>query len=431
MEAHVRTLFACTIVAVGCLTATSRALAQEEPSSPLTAATEAEPAVSLTEQAVPGFPALPIAHPRAARPPAQSAQYQMARQPAEVEEVAPQAAAPQSAAIPPQYMEQPWTDEPVYEESYGPEVGPQHGWDEWGHSHDGCQCNYCCNPWRFSVDFLSMQPRFSGQDFAIIDPNTDSQPDGRFATLDASRAGGLQLYFGRELMDGWDTMIRYTYLSSNDSQFVQAPTGGQLWATMAHPNTVNVANTANAGLKFKYHVLDAELGHDLSLAPNLDTRIFGGSRFAWIDHDISVIYNGSDATFDQILSPLKFTGYGLRLGGQTKYRLPAGWSLFGEASTGLLVGTIDTGLFESSNHSTSTVVNVSDRQTFGTPVLELGIGASRNWGPWEIQAGYRFTQWFNVLQHRDFSDDLHSGKSIQRNSDLMLDGFFVGLGLGR
>jgi hypothetical protein len=64
-------------------------------------------------------------------------------------------------------------------------------------------------------------------------------------------------------------------------------------------------------------------------------------------------------------------------------------------------------------------------------VLDVGIGASRTWGPWELRAGYKLTQWFNVLQRRDFADDLHSGKSVVRSSDLMLDGFFVGLGLGR
>ena len=48
-----------------------------------------------------------------------------------------------------------------------------------------------------------------------------------------------------------------------------------------------------------------------------------------------------------------------------------------------------------------------------------------------MRAGYKLSHWFNVLQRRDFADDLHAGKAVTRSSDLMLDGFFVGLELGR
>lgn len=311
------------------------------------------------------------------------------------------------------------------------DVGPWH--DE---NCPGCEtcdvvvCDVARTPWFISGDYLNMAPRRTAFDFALVDPDTDGAPEGAFALAEHERASGVQFGFGRRLYDGWELALDYSYLNSSDRQSTQAPAGGQLWTTLTHPNNVVLANSAQADVDFKYSVVDLELARRRDVGRSLEMRWFGGWRFAWIDQELDVLYNGGDANASLVSNPLNLTAYGLRAGARGDWRLNSCWSIFGEANGSLLVGTFDSRLTETDNAGADIVVDVTDRVTRGLPVLELGFGITRRVGPWRIQAGYRLAQWFDLVESPAFVDDLHAGKSSSRTSDLSLDGFFAGLALG-
>ena len=64
-----------------------------------------------------------------------------------------------------------------------------------------------------------------------------------------------------------------------------------------------------------------------------------------------------------------------------------------------------------------TILDFSDSYHQAIPVIETAAGVAWSYGMWQFAAGYELTNWFNLAE-------------IDRASyDLLLDGFFVRLGV--
>lgn len=143
--------------------------------------------------------------------------------------------------------------------------------------------------------------------------------------------------------------------------------------TVANPNLVTARSTINC------NVFTLKYGQSINLGNKTRLKLFGGLRYADINHNENVIYNYSkfDPTDIVITGPSElsitlntttdftetidqhcdFKGVGPEFGADVSYYLCWGFGLVGTLSTSILVGAIDSGLNEAFERSlTATIV---------------------------------------------------------------------------
>ncbi len=278
-------------------------------------------------------------------------------------------------------------------------------------------------------DYLLMQPRRRALDFAIVDPNTDGKPQGSIESLSLDSTSGLRIGGGYQLPnDGWEIGAYYTYLHSHTNQLLNAPTGGTLYATLTHPGFVDAVDSAAGFANLNYNVLDVELAHLCRVSDTFGVRLCCGGRFAWIDQDLSVFYNGQSAFQSQVTSPVNFDGAGLRFGAEGQWTIFRRLNLFAHGYGSLLAGDFRTCLHETNNAGASVITDVDERFRKMVPVAELGLGVAWQ-GDWlHLRVGYEMVNWFGLIDSPDFVHD-YTNKLSRRTSDLSLDGLAVELGV--
>lgn len=282
----------------------------------------------------------------------------------------------------------------------------------------------------FRAEYLFLKPRRRSMDFAIIDPNDQGAeiPEGSIESLEWERRSGFRAGAGYVLPgSGWDIGFVYTYLHSNDSRSLVAPANGTLLTTLSRPGAVDEVTAASASASLDYDVLDFELGTKVVQSPFSTIRVFGGPRMAWIDQKLSAQYDGNTAVQSEASAPLLFDGYGMRMGGEGNFAMGGGFSFFTRASGSLLVGDFRTRLLETNSAGNTLVADISEKYEKVVPVAELGVGLAWQRGNFRVTAGYEITNWFGMVESRDFVDDWHESRMSTRTSNLSLEGFFFQL----
>jgi hypothetical protein len=277
-------------------------------------------------------------------------------------------------------------------------------------------------------DFLRL--RRSNSDYAIVDPNTDTVPEGPVQSLNdpmqsGFRAGG----FYRPRGASWDIGFTYSYFQSIAAETTVAPPGGLLYATQTRPGVIETVDTATANTQLDYNVFDIEFGRTFAIDQSVAVRALIGVRVADIGFDSLTLYDGRDAALARVASGFQFTGAGLIIGGEAQWTMTRFISIFGRARGGLIVGSNDSRLRETNNDSTVLDTDITQHSRQLVPLLEMSLGASVHYGRFELRGGYEIANWFQLMTQPDFTDDIHKGKIVQRQSSLGLDGFFVQLGV--
>jgi hypothetical protein len=273
------------------------------------------------------------------------------------------------------------------------------------------------------VGYLLMKPRRRALDFAIIDPNNSGTSVGSIESLGWDWESGIRIGGGYRLPGpGWEVGLYYNYLHAHGQESITSPPGGVLYATLTRPGMIQEVNSADGNTGLNYHVLDAEFGRSFCISDSFSLRIFAGGRFAWIDQNLDVLYDGGDAKMAQVSSPIDFEGAGVRLGAEGRCNVSWGFNLYARGSGSLLVGDFRTQLLETNNAGATTDVNVSEHFEKLVPVLELGLGVGWQYRNFQVSLGYELTNWFGLVDSPDFPDDVHPGKIARRVSDLSLDG---------
>jgi hypothetical protein len=239
------------------------------------------------------------------------------------------------------------------------------------------------------------------------------------------RIGGGYQWAG----DGWGVAAYYTYLHSSAIDTVGRPTGGTLFATLTHPGGIDQIGTATATAGINYNVLDVEVGRCFVLGDNFWLRAFGGGRFAWIEQNLDAYYNGVDANFAAVHSPVDFEGGGFRVGAEGKWKGRWGLSLYARASGSLLSGDVRTRLTQTNNSGATTTVDVVDNFQKIIPVADMGMGVEWDYRNVQVRVGYEMTNWFDLIDSPDFTDDVGAGHAGRRTSDLSLEGLAVQVGM--
>lgn len=288
-----------------------------------------------------------------------------------------------------------------------------------------------------SVEALFLEATSSDlQDFAVVDEGDAFVVGGELAAAEYDDETALRysLIYGLP-NSSVDVGVRYTSFGMSGFESVERPEDGFLLATLANPAENEQAETASANIRLGYSVTDVEVGYTFEAGESLDVRLFGGLRFADIDQDAKIRYDGVDFDNSEIDISRDFTGYGLRMGGQADLTLGGGFSLFGRAAGSLLLGDIGASLEERDDNDVDLIASL-DREIDSRviPVVELAAGLA-----WEnslsdratlrLAAGYELQNWFNIVDSVRFVDNAGTGVLTEDMGDLSLEGVFINVGL--
>ena len=282
-----------------------------------------------------------------------------------------------------------------------------------------------------SVEYLFLQPRRAPVDYAIVDSNVDAAVRGDVATLGYDANGGVRLGIGTELPSAgqWDIMAWYAYLHSSDSQSSTAPAGGTVFASLMRPGVVSEALVASGSASLDLDVFDFEIGRRVQASDSVDLRVVVGPRVAIIDQKLNVLYDGTDASNATYSSPIDFTGVGLRLGGESRWRLSRGFGLYARAFGSMLAGEFRARLSEFNDDGATPITEVFRNHRSIVPVFEFAVGMGWQGEHVHLRAGYEVAAWLNMLGTPEFTDDVNAGRLIENAGTLTIDGLALRLGV--
>ena len=290
-----------------------------------------------------------------------------------------------------------------------------------------CQPDCVCSSpvWNLSIDYLNWKPHRSDLGFAILDPSGTGVPSAGqpVLALDYDRDSGVRLALGRRLASDWTLSFQYTSFAAADRQNF-APGGGQVLALMSSPATgLTNADSAVGSVALDMDLFDLEAGRWVQPCESMLVRMFAGVRFAQIDQDLEVQYDGGAFTNGSVSAPVDFFGFGGRVGGETHWLVTDRFRLFGSLGVSLLSGEYEARRLE--QNAGTVVIDATHNFDQIVPVLEMSIGGALRRGPWTFAGGYELSNWFNLVAPIDFADSFNGGSLDDGNRDLGFSGFFV------
>lgn len=277
-----------------------------------------------------------------------------------------------------------------------------------------------------SAEYLLMTPRQSGLSYALVDPKNDLVPQGPLQSVTYDQSSAVRVGLGYQVPgSGWDVGLQYTYLHSNGNSYAAAASGGVIYPEMTRPGLTDYALSAYANARLNYNVYDLAFGKTLDIDEWTRVRIYGGLRFASIYQTLSGYYNGllADSAFAQNRS--NFDGVGPMLGTEFSWKVWGGFSLFGNASGGLIYGNVRSAAVETNNGGATIYTDITDTNRQMIPFAGVGLGASWQYRGLTVRAGYEVVNWFGLIQRPTFLDSFSEGKLLPTQNDLSLDGFFL------
>jgi hypothetical protein len=242
------------------------------------------------------------------------------------------------------------------------------------------------------VEWLNWAVRDQGLDFGIISDEPSEKHSGfpisgEIVSVDPRRNNGFRLGLGYQFPSCWDVVWTYTYFAANDSESLVAPVGGVLRTPRGHPRWGKLADTADAFASFKYDVNDIEFGRWFQLTDTAALRLFGGFRWLIVNEDFTVHYNGQDYLNGVVDNPMTMDAYGIHIGGEGRWNLPRGFSIFARGASSVLVGNFHTRLRQTDDGTAwlgvgPVLVDVSRNFTQAVPGLDTALGLAWRRGTW-------------------------------------------------
>jgi hypothetical protein len=284
----------------------------------------------------------------------------------------------------------------------------------------------------FTGDYLLIRARRNALDFALSSPGGGDIAAGDVQSLSWETRSGFRFGFGYLMPDdAWRIGVNYTYFYTAADRTLNAPSGGQLFATLTRGGSIDDVSSASAFTSLSYNVIDLDATRHLSLGHHLDLDLFGGGRLAFIDQKFDATYNGGSslAVGAMVQSPIYFRGAGLTAGGRGFWEMWNHFGLYGGGRLSLLSGEFRNFLSETNGNGAVTIVNVKDTYYQVIPEVELNAGVAYQGEHFRFSVGYELANWFNMVNSPDFVTGSNIGKVSRRTSDLTLEGLAVEVGV--
>jgi len=289
-------------------------------------------------------------------------------------------------------------------------------------------------------EFLWWNPKQEGLSYVSGGRNTGSLTDfkGHKEYVSSHYRAGFKVGFGFDFRhDGWDLYANYTWLSPaalSGRTSATARSGGLvsqwLFPLPLVPASPVPALAAQARWKLRFNVLDTELGRNFYLSSKLTMRPYMGFKAAWIAQDYDASYEVDQALADfaaiskvSMDNDQDFTGFGLRGGLNSSWKIGQMWYLYGNLAFSALWSEFENHRKDhliTATGSTFHSNDVEDTLRTVSPVLEMGLGLQyiqdfKN-GRWRFtfQIGWEEQVW---LYQNKFIDSF-----VENNGALTLQG---------
>lgn len=299
----------------------------------------------------------------------------------------------------------------------------------------------CPKDFYFDAQYLLMQTKEEGLDFAIVQKNGGTAGANTYPVTGGEIQGfstgsskwnwnnGLRLAFGGYFNhDVWGLEAQYTYLRIKDDHGLDATGSVQLpfWINNASGSQVfdNVSmrwtgniNVFDLMLMKPYHV-----SRSFALTPSV------GLRGSWIEEDF-LVRHGNRTTYGKYTMTAKndFWGIGLRAKLNSEWTLNSNFSLFGHVASSMLYSHFDV------TQSAATFASAGDYEInhdfyTNTPNVEMALGLS--YGQYfcqkkhhvNLRIAYEFHEWFSHNRLRRFTDGAAPGFNDESRGSLMYNG---------
>ncbi len=304
----------------------------------------------------------------------------------------------------------------------------------------------CPNDVYFYADFLAMQAKQDGMEFAIANSSgtTDGLTNGTVGGFSSDHRDWSYNYGARFGVgfytdhDAWNIDAVWTWFNIRDYKTFGSGTGGgsliPLWGSGDGLADASFGPRSSSVWNTNYNLIDVRLGKPYYLSRYVVFNPHFGLRGGWIDQHFSVDYSGAPGPNRFVHhGENDFWGVGLRAGLDTDWRLSqnfGGFGVFGNVAASMLYGKfrIDQNMQIAANPTGSFVV--FDRHYMNVPNAEIAMGIT--WGTFlsqnryylNMKAGYEFHVWFDQLCMRKFFFDSPSfANDVVARGNLTLNGF--------
>lgn len=230
-----------------------------------------------------------------------------------------------------------------------------------------------------------------------------------------------------------DIQLNWMHFNDNDedSENYVTPVSGSTNIIRIPGNQIlrlrGVGDFANvsANAKYKFDAVDLDFGRYINITNRLQTRLFAGLRYARIDNDLSVSYDGAATVIDlapnQFLSlsldsDSTFNGIGPLFGISGNYNVGYGFGIAGAFDIALLVGEID---FDQDLSSLSGTPNVPTSNSYFnesfdyddthiiSPAFDAKLGLNYSYimnsgMQLKLELGYLATKYIDVIETGEF-----------------------------
>ncbi len=292
------------------------------------------------------------------------------------------------------------------------------------------ECQTSCAP-SFSayIDYLDWKARRTGLkyvNFVDTSPATGTFPVTGSDSLDLPRESGVRAGLGFGCGYGWELSAEYTNFFAASSAGFQPlagspvglqPTQSVFSQTFAADRTV--ADTVAAASSLKLDIVDLQARWQSCLNTSVGFAAFGGVRIAQIGQQFTNTFSyvsGGTPVTDNIDLPLRTMAEGVRLGAQFSWSGPHGLRIFGCGAESVIVADFHARRSESDTLN-GPLIDTTQDTTRVVPVVEATAGIGWSYGHWDFSGGYEFSGWFNMVD------------ATQETGNLLIDGFYIRLGL--
>lgn len=293
------------------------------------------------------------------------------------------------------------------------------------------------------AEWVYLRPTNRSLDYAVIQDDTREIVGlGSNKSVTPDYTSGFRIGSRVDFGSGIDAMASWTHFFAEEGDGpltipTEPPGTARILATLAHPATPSAgeygpeADSARGRFDWKYDNYDLEVGRTLEVG-KLDLRLFGGVRHSNIDEHFRVTYDGGDFDMGRVSSDVGYWGVGPRVGAGGDWHLPWGLSVFGKAGGSLLVGEAESETVQRDNDDETLVAEIhSDFGVVVVPVVDIqaGVGWETPLGEWglvALRAGYEFQNFFNMIDHGTWADDVAVGSMSEDSTSLGVDGVFLG-----
>ena len=293
---------------------------------------------------------------------------------------------------------------------------------------------WCPKPagWYANVDYLNWKARRDMLDYATFDPGDEDIPQGPLVSLAFGAKSGVRGRLGHVSTCGWDLGVVYTYFRASVRGAVSVPTGSnELTPILSSPYDAALLDVdrASASADIDYSVVDFEVGHPWHVGSTLTGRCFASFRWAAIDQDFNVLYEGNDTGDGEdgysVHAPINFDGYGLRLGGEAQWNVYSCFGIFASGAVSVLIGDFDTRYVLIDGDDDRFDANLSNDFQRVIPVMDVAVGANWVRGALDVSGGFELANWFNLIDGYTFPDDEDPPRLMRTPGDLGFYGFFL------